>query len=90
MAFKQGEIYKCPDAKCGCELTVLDDMLLMLVYPASDRYDLEMKTDLDDLALRERITAHGRFEADGVFAQHGRSDAGAAIDFHSLRQPDRN
>ncbi len=23
MAFKQGEIYKCPDEQCGCELTVL-------------------------------------------------------------------
>lgn len=22
MAFKQGEIYKCPDPNCGCELTV--------------------------------------------------------------------
>src|SRR5437016_7364209 len=22
MAFKQGEVYKCPDPKCGCEITV--------------------------------------------------------------------
>jgi hypothetical protein len=22
MAFKQGEVYKCPDPNCGCELTV--------------------------------------------------------------------
>jgi hypothetical protein len=22
MAFKQGEVYKCPDPECGCELTV--------------------------------------------------------------------
>jgi len=22
MAFKEGEVYKCPDADCGCEVTV--------------------------------------------------------------------
>jgi len=22
MAFKQGEVYKCPDPQCGCEITV--------------------------------------------------------------------
>lgn len=22
MAFKEGEIYRCPDANCGCEVTV--------------------------------------------------------------------
>jgi len=22
MAFKQGEVYRCPDEACGCELTV--------------------------------------------------------------------
>jgi len=22
MAFKQGEVYKCPDPNCGCEITV--------------------------------------------------------------------
>lgn len=22
MAFKQGEVYRCPDAECGCEVTV--------------------------------------------------------------------
>ena len=22
MAFKQGDVYKCPDAECGCEVTV--------------------------------------------------------------------
>jgi hypothetical protein len=22
MAFKQGEVYRCPDDSCGCELTV--------------------------------------------------------------------
>lgn len=22
MAFKEGEVYKCPDPKCGCEITV--------------------------------------------------------------------
>lgn len=22
MAFKQGDVYKCPDLECGCELTV--------------------------------------------------------------------
>ncbi len=22
MPFKQGEVYQCPDPKCGCELTV--------------------------------------------------------------------
>ena len=22
MAFKQGEIYRCPDPNCGCEITV--------------------------------------------------------------------
>lgn len=22
MAFKQGEVYRCPDPNCGCELTV--------------------------------------------------------------------
>ena len=22
MAFKEGDVYKCPDADCGCEVTV--------------------------------------------------------------------
>jgi len=22
MAFKEGEVYKCPDRECGCEITV--------------------------------------------------------------------
>jgi hypothetical protein len=22
MALKQGEVYRCPDAECGCEMTV--------------------------------------------------------------------
>lgn len=22
MALKQGEVYRCPDAQCGCEITV--------------------------------------------------------------------
>lgn len=22
MAFKQGDVYRCPDAACGCEITV--------------------------------------------------------------------
>lgn len=22
MAFKQGEVYRCPDLECGCEITV--------------------------------------------------------------------
>jgi hypothetical protein len=22
MALKQGEVYRCPDSKCGCEITV--------------------------------------------------------------------
>lgn len=22
MAFKEGQVYKCPDADCGCEITV--------------------------------------------------------------------
>lgn len=22
MAFKQGEVYRCPDEACGCELTI--------------------------------------------------------------------
>jgi hypothetical protein len=22
MALKEGEVYRCPDAKCGCEITV--------------------------------------------------------------------
>jgi len=25
MAFKQGEVYRCPDPNCGCELTVTKD-----------------------------------------------------------------
>lgn len=25
MALKQGEIYKCPDPECGCEVTVTKD-----------------------------------------------------------------